>query len=204
MKISKMLPEHLDPAIEAKLKAYQALLLKWQKAINLVSPSTLDKAWHRHFHDSLQLASFVPRETSVADLGSGAGFPGLVLAIARPDLKVHLIESDERKGQFLKTVSRETQTVVQIHTARVEKLLPDLQVDIITARAFASLESICDYVTVAAEKNPALTMLLLKGRDAAQEIKEARRSYNFDVETIPSQTEEGAFILKVQNLQKTL
>ncbi len=189
-------------SLDVKLKAYLALLIKWQKAINLVSPKTIDHAWQRHFLDSLQIVDLVPREAIVADLGSGAGFPGLVLAMARPDVQVHLIESDERKGQFLKNVSRETGVPVTVHTGRVEKVLSGLSVDIITARAFAALESVFDYVTQSADMNPELTMILLKGRDAAQEIETAQNLYKFDVETIPSKTEEGAFILIIRNLSK--
>jgi len=81
-----------------KLKIYLELLLKWQKAINLISPATLDKAWDRHFEDSLQLLDYIPDSVkSICDIGSGAGFPGLIIAISRPNLDVSLIESDVSK-----------------------------------------------------------------------------------------------------------
>jgi len=92
----------------ACLEVYHALLLKWQAAVNLVSPKTLDEAWQRHFLDSVQLLSSIDADVkTIADIGSGAGFPGLVLALCRPDLEVHLIESDMKKCQFLSTVLRE-------------------------------------------------------------------------------------------------
>lgn len=187
-----------------RLKIYHALLVKWQKAINLVSPKTMEDAWQRHFADSLQIADLVPRETVVADLGSGAGFPAMVLAIARPDLKVHLIESDERKGQFLKNVSRETETAATIHTGRVENVLQTIFCDVITARAFAPLESILEYVLPSAEKNHNLILILMKGRDAAQEIDRAQKAYKFNIESIPSTTESGACILVIKNLCKKI
>ena len=107
-----MWPNSLDIDVSRemreKLEIYHRLLLKWQKAINLISPRTIQEAWIRHFADSAQLTRYIPvasdvsRESSiVADLGSGAGFPGLVLAMLRDDLDIHLIESDQRKCQFL-------------------------------------------------------------------------------------------------------
>lgn len=107
--------------LDEKIDAYERLLKKWQNTINLVGPSTLSEAKKRHFEDSLQLLKHIPvAAKTLYDLGSGAGFPGLVLAMAKPDLDVHLIESDARKCQFLKTVSRETETPVTVHNQRIE------------------------------------------------------------------------------------
>ena len=126
----------------AKLKTYEELLQKWQPKINLVSLGSLKDAQTRHFADSLQIAEFVPASAKVLyDLGSGAGFPGLVLAMARPELTVHLVESDQRKSAFLQTVSRETRTPVSVHVDRIEKVSLSTP-DVITARALASLSEL--------------------------------------------------------------
>jgi len=104
----------------AQLEVYQALLFKWQKAINLVSNKTLQDSGVRHFADSAQLFQYVPEGTSsVMDWGSGAGFPGAVLSVLGPDLQFTVVESDERKCQFLKAVSRETSATMRVENARM-------------------------------------------------------------------------------------
>lgn len=116
------LPENVSRETEARLRQYQALLLKWQEKINLISPGTMKDSWARHFQDSLQILPLVPDGPArLYDLGSGAGFPGLVLAIARPDLAVTLIESDAKKCAFLQAVSRETGVKVTIDNCRIGK-----------------------------------------------------------------------------------
>lgn len=180
-----------------KLKIYEALLRKWQRAINLVASSTIDQAWERHFADSLQLMAFMPTQACVADLGAGAGFPGLVLAIARPDLEMHLIESDTRKAEFLKNVSRETATPVTVHNARAESVLPRIEPQIITARAFAALK---DILTLCAPiLNHAPQFVLLKGSTAAQEITQASETHGFLTTCHPSLTDPKAQILHLHN-----
>jgi 16S rRNA G527 N7-methylase RsmG len=127
-----MSPEEFAKAFDvsretiSRLQAYHDLLVKWQKAINIVSPKTLDEVWSRHFADSAQLAERIPQNAKVADLGSGGGFPGLVLAIMRPDLEIHLVESDLRKSEFLKNVSRETKSAARVHNDRVESVLASI------------------------------------------------------------------------------
>jgi len=185
-----------------KLDAYQALLLRWQKAINLVSSSTLKNAKERHFIDSLQVLPLILQGAKLLyDIGSGAGFPGLVIAMARPDLSVHMIESDERKGQFLRTVSRETSTPITVHTERIERVGLSAP-DVVTARALADLTMLFDFCIGWAEENPLLEMVFMKGRAAEDEIEAARVIYDFDVTRQPSITGDGAVILKVTNLIK--
>ena len=141
-----------------KIRIYHTLLLKWNKAINLVSPKTISESWHRHFIDSAQVSQFIPSDIRVyADLGCGGGFPGLVIAMMRPDLDVHLVESDERKGQFMRSVSRETSlNNVTIHTKRVEAVIDDFAPDFVTARALASLGVLFDYVFPWVSLNPTI------------------------------------------------
>jgi 16S rRNA (guanine527-N7)-methyltransferase len=187
---------------KAKLDAYEGLLQKWQSKINLVGPSTIKDARIRHFADSLQIASCIPVSAKVLyDLGSGAGFPGLVLAMARPDLTVHLIESDQRKAAFLQTVSRETATPVTLHIRRIEQVdLPPP--DVITARALASLSELLRLSECWWSRRPDCVLIFPKGAAAEEEIDAALEKYEFDQCSTPSKTDSKAKILcltKVRN-----
>lgn len=185
-----------------QFQTYHKALLKWQKAINLVSNTTLQSAWERHFWDSAQLVPYIPEQVkTIVDLGSGAGFPGMVLALLFPDKNIHMIESDERKCQFLKHVSRETNRPVSIHDDRIENIIQNLTPDIITARAFSSLENIIKMTKSVWQKNPALKMLLLKGQKVEQEMAEARQLYAFDYEAHDSETHSEGCILKISNIK---
>lgn len=192
--------------LSTKLVQYKNLLEKWNKVINLVSPSTLGDSEIRHFQDSLQILPLIPSHTKILfDMGSGAGFPGMVIAIERPDIEVHLIESDTKKCSFLSTISRETNTPVIIHNSRIEsvdksdKMIPD----VITARALASLTELLSLTEPWWLKNADLTLILPKGAKADEEVAEAQRKYKFDLTAVPSQTDDKAKILllrRVENL----
>lgn len=187
---------------EAKFETYLKLLRKWSRRINLVAPATLDRAEARHLEDSLQLFAYLPKTASVwADLGSGGGFPGLAIAIlAReraPELKIHLIESDHRKVAFLRTVSRETETPVTIHPSRIEMLEP-IGADIVSARALAPLPKLLGYA--ARHLGDQGTALLPKGKNHAAEVVEARKTWEFECEAVPSATDPSAVILKIGDL----
>ena len=189
---------------EARLDTYAALLQKWQARINLVSPDSLKQAERRHFIDSLQLLPFLkPTDKTLVDFGSGAGFPGVVLAIARPDIAVHVIESDAKKCEFMRTVSRETlihdSIPLSIHTARIEATTP-FPVDVITARALASLDALLKFSAPYAALNPATRMVFLKGEHAPDEVAEARKNWSFTLEQAPSLTDPDAQILIVTGL----
>lgn len=194
----------MQPEVKDKLKKYESLLLKWQKTINLVSASTLKDVWDRHFEDSLQILSFVPQTAkTVWDLGSGAGFPGLVLAIARPDLSVNLVESDVRKSAFLQNVSRETLSGnVHVRNGRLEEMLDILPPpDLMTARAFASLTKILTMTQPVWEANPDLVFILPKGRNVDQEIIDAQEPFTFAYEKKESAVDAESCILIVSNIR---
>lgn len=181
------------------------LLLKWAKVINLVSPSTLSDADSRHFIDSIQLVELIPDSTiELMDIGTGAGFPGLVIAIERPDIKVHLVESDIKKCSFLSTISRETNTPVIIHNCRVEAVdkVEGLNPDVITARALASLTELLKMTTPWWSKNKGLTLILPKGLKAQEEIKEAQKNYLFQLKVVSSKTDDKAKILIITQVEK--
>lgn len=191
---------------EARLRQYQTLLHKWQDKINLISPSTLPDSWARHFEDSLQLLPLIDAGVkAVYDLGSGAGFPGLVIAMARPDLAVTLIESDAKKCAFLQTVSRETGTAVTVSNARIESVARSLPApDLVTARALASLEALFAYVWPWANAHPPLALLFPKGERWREEIEAARAGgWDFETRDFGSRTDERARLLLFTSLRKT-
>lgn len=194
----------ISQEIRARLETYQTLLEKWQKTINLVAPSTLPEAWTRHFEDSLQIIPYIPSSVrTVYDLGSGAGFPGLVLAIARPDLDVHLLESDQRKGEFLRTISRETSTPVSIHSGRIEALAQTLPApDLVTARALAPIADILDLAAPWISQNPDLVFVLHKGKTAPEELLKAEEKWSFEVGLIKSQTDPSGFLVHLDQVRE--
>jgi 16S rRNA (guanine527-N7)-methyltransferase len=191
--------------LSPKLEQYKALLLKWSKSLNLVAPSTLAQADSRHFQDSTQLLKFLPETTKIVfDLGSGAGFPGLVLATERPDLEFHLFESDTKKCSFLGAVSREISIPVTIHNQRIElvdrKTLP--YPDVITARALTSLTDLLKMTEFWWQQNPHLILLFPKGGQAETEIIDAQKNYRFEIERFPSLTDKTASILRLSSVHK--
>ena len=183
------------------MNAYGQLLLKWQKAINLVGPTTLTDVPERHFFDSAQIFRYITNvDCKLADMGSGAGFPGMVLAILGVK-DVHLIESDIRKATFLREVSRETQTPVTIHDKRVEDCdIPNL--DVISARALAPLPDLLVHMDRLATRGHTVYGLFAKGLQHAEEIEKARKRWNFEVELFPSETDLSGKILRVTGLSR--
>ncbi|HPG88037.1 MAG TPA: 16S rRNA (guanine(527)-N(7))-methyltransferase RsmG [Hyphomicrobium sp.] len=193
----------------ARFETYAALLTRWQKTINLVAPSTVGDVWHRHFADSAQLMRYAPNgATRWLDLGSGAGFPGLVLAILaaeRGGQRHTLIESDTRKAAFLREVARETGVAVEIVTARIELAETAAKVgeiNCVTARALAPLPRLATWV--APYFGSSTVGLFLKGRDVAAELDEARREWDFDFQLLPSVTDEAARVVRMSGLRAKL
>lgn len=170
-----------------RLEVYAALLRRWQGAINLVARSTLDDAWTRHILDSAQLFPLLPPDTeTLVDLGSGAGFPGLVLAILGVP-KVHLVESDARKAAFLREVARATDTPVDVHVTRIERMTA-IPADVVTARALASLTDLIGYARPFLKDSG--VALFLKGRQVGEELTEAAKHWTMRVERFDSMTED--------------
>ena len=184
-----------------QLELYEATLRRWQKSINLVSPSTLDTFWERHVMDSAQLLSFVDPTGPIGDLGSGAGFPGLVLAILGAT-EVHLIESDLRKGLFLEEVMRETRVRATLHRTRLEHMAPDVFGEAVpltwTARAFAPIGQLLQWSW--ALQKPETRYVLLKGEKVQEEIDEALKKWVFRVEKHPSLTHAGGCIVVLSDV----
>lgn len=183
----------------ARLETLVALLFKWQARINLVGRGTVADVWRRHVLDSAQLAPLVPAAArTVVDLGSGAGFPGLVLAILGVG-GVHLVESDARKCAFLREAARLTGATVTLHGARAEALAP-LAADVVTARALAPLPVLLDL----AEKfiQPHTICVFPKGRNAEQELTESQKTWMMTVSRIESLTDPQGTILKLEDISR--
>lgn len=179
------------------LEIYAAHLRKWNPAINLVSNSTLEDLWSRHLADSAQMFSLIPAAARVlVDLGSGAGFPGLVLAILGVP-EVHLVESDVRKAAFLREVARVTRASVTVHPVRIE-VADTPPADIVSARALADLTLLLPWAHGLLKSGGAC--LFPKGRTAEDELTAVKDSWNMRVERFPSQTDPAGTILRITEL----
>lgn len=192
----------LPAALQDDLSSYVDLLEKWQKRINLVSKSTLADVWRRHVWDSLQIYPLIPKETkTVIDLGSGAGFPGLVLALfskAYNGPEIHLIEADSRKTAFLEEVNRETSAGAIIHTRRLESVR-DLKADVVTARALAPLPKLLTMATPFGAKD--CRFLFFKGEKVQAELTEAAKKWTMEVVETPSVSHQSGTILTLKGVK---
>jgi 16S rRNA (guanine527-N7)-methyltransferase len=185
----------------AALERYGELLAKWQRAINLVSPTTLSELWWRHMLDSAQLHALVrPSCRTLLDIGSGAGFPGLVLAILGT-AGVHLVEADARKAAFLREAARVAAPTagVSVHAARIERI-PPFAADVVTARACAPLPELLGMC--APFLAPHTVCLFPKGVRVDEELTAAGKDWRMRVERVPSVTDADATILKLDQIAR--
>lgn len=185
------------------LEALLALVEKWNPTINLVASGSLPMAWQRHVLDSAQLFAIAPPlATHWADFGSGAGFPGLVVAIlanrARPDLAVTLVESDKRKAAFLMQAARHLSLNVRVLTERAEALT-SLAADVVSARALAPLTDLC--ALAARHLAPGGIAILPKGAQAESELADAARLWRFEAQITPSETDSAGRIITLKNVR---
>lgn len=180
-----------------RLALYAELLQKWQPKLNLIGPSTVPDLWTRHFVDSAQIHPLVPPgAATIVDIGSGAGFPGLVLAIL--GLKtVHLVESDTRKAVFLREVARQTETPVVVHNRRMEELGP-LPVDVFLARALAPLEVLLSYIEP--YLTPNTLCIFHKGKRFNQELTEAKKTWRIRADIVQSCTDSESALLRLEKI----
>lgn len=180
-----------------------ALLLEWQRRINLIAPSTVPEVWERHVADSLQLLSLIPDgTTAIADLGSGAGFPGIVLACAL-EKPVHLFEANGKKCAFLREALRVTGRIGQVHHMRLEKLtemsgLPDVQ--LVTARALAPLDELIGYAKPFLDRGA--TALFHKGESLEVELTNARKCWRIDGIRHSSVIDSQSAIFEVREVRR--
>jgi 16S rRNA (guanine527-N7)-methyltransferase len=189
-----------------RLERYAAMLVDWQSRANLVAPSTLPQIWQRHFADSAQVLRLAPDAKTWLDLGSGAGFPGLVIAILQANqrnFRMHLVESSAKKCAFLAEVAKATDAPVEIHGMRIEELAPQaksLAPEIVTARALAPLPRLLELA--APFLGHGARGIFLKGRGATAEIEEARRRFDFACVLHPSATAPDSAIVELRDLAK--
>lgn len=195
------LARELDVSRETldRLATYVELLHRWQRAVNLVGSSTLDDPWRRHVLDSAQLFAYLPTPTrTLVDLGSGAGFPGMVLAILGV-AGVHLIEADRRKASFLAEVARVTATDVMVHAVRIEAMR-SFAADVITARGLAPLPRLLElaepFVTASS------VCLFLKGGSVASELTRTARSWHMNAKTWPSRSDARGVVLQLKEIRR--
>lgn len=188
------------PEIIERLAAYRDLLLRWNSRINLISAETAAEMDQRHIADCAQLQPFLPPNGPIADIGSGAGLPGLVLAILQPDREIHLVESDKRKAAFLVEASAQLKLPrVRVHACRAENAkLPPLSA--ITARALAPLVDLLPYAADFLASGG--VALFPKGKTAEKELTEAALGWHFTLERFPSTTNPEATILRLSNIQR--
>jgi 16S rRNA (guanine527-N7)-methyltransferase len=182
-----------------RLQAYAALLTAWSGRINLVARSTLDDLWRRHFLDSAQLLPLLPSGArSLIDLGSGAGFPGLVLAILGVP-GVELVEADSRKAAFLREAARITGAAVTIHGCRIESVSAH-GVDVVTARGCAPLDRLLALAEPFA--GPGTTHLFLKGERMEEELTVARKAWTMAATRHISRADPRGVVLSLQQVRR--
>jgi 16S rRNA (guanine527-N7)-methyltransferase len=191
-----------DARAMADLERFRALLEDWNGRMNLVGPSAMASFWGRHAFDSAQLLALEPQARTWADIGAGAGFPGLVLAIllkGREGAHVHLIESIAKRCRFLEAVATELAAPVTVHNARAESVKLT-GIDVVTARACAPLSRLFGYARPILRGKT--VGLFLKGRDVEAELADARAAWRFEVELIPSLSDPSGRIARVRGLAR--
>lgn len=189
---------------EARLDRFVVVFTTWQQRINLVAPSTETALWTRHIADSLQLLDLAPQARIWADLGTGGGFPGLIVACALADVPgahVHLVESNTKKAAFLREAARETGAAAEVHATRIAGFTrkPLARIDVVTARALAPLSDLL------AAAFPLLKTgakgLFPKGQDVDAELTEAAKCWSIDTTLVPSRTESRSRIVVVNSVK---
>jgi 16S rRNA (guanine527-N7)-methyltransferase len=184
-----------------RIDAFVELFLRWQRAVHLVAPADLPKLWTRHIADSLQLIELAPAAKNWADLGTGGGFPGLVIALAFGACEkglVHLIESDQRKVAFLREAIRVTGAPAKVYAERVESAAKRLaaEVDVVTARALAPLPRLLELAAPFFARG--IPAIFPKGQDVDNELTESTKSWNIQATIAPSRTHPHGKIVIVE------
>jgi 16S rRNA (guanine527-N7)-methyltransferase len=198
-------PFRVSRETSQRLSRFIELLLDRQSHTNLIASSTIPVIWTRHVADSLQLLALAPEARRWVDLGSGAGFPGMVIACAlaeTPSAHVHLIESIAKKATFLRDAVRETGVPATVHHGRIEDIAPRLagEIDIVTARALAPLNELLTMINPFIERGA--QGLLLKGQDIDAELTQAAKYWTIEHTAVPSQTSPAGRVMIVRRLQR--
>jgi 16S rRNA (guanine527-N7)-methyltransferase len=200
-----MTPDDLNVSRETldKLQAFADLVQKWTSKINLISKPSVPEVWDRHILDSAQLYDLAPSSGHWIDLGSGGGFPGIVVCILAQgqgaDQTFTLVESDQRKSTFLRTAIRELSLDARVLTQRIEEIAPK-QADILSARALADLDALLGFAEM--HLKPGGTALLPKGAQWEKEHRDAQIQWSYDCDPIKSKTNPDAAILKIKDIAR--
>jgi 16S rRNA (guanine527-N7)-methyltransferase len=195
----------VSPETEARLDRYLDLLVTWQAKTNLVAPSTLPHLWTRHVADSLQLLDLAPTAKTWLDLGSGGGFPGVVLACAlakTPDVNVHLVERNAKKAAFLREAVRITSAPATVHLAGIGDIVDRIgnRVDCVTARALAPLHQLVGFAEPYVQQGA--KALFLKGQDVESELTEATKYWNIEPRLHSSRTGGHGWIVELDRIER--
>jgi 16S rRNA (guanine527-N7)-methyltransferase len=195
---------HVSRETLDRLDKFVTLLVKWQRATNLVASSTVGHIWTRHVADSLQLLNLAPDAHIWVDLGSGGGFPGVVLAcaLAEKPSTIHLVESNTKKCAFLREVARVLRVPALVHATRIEDFVGrfDASADVVTARALAPLDRLLAYAAPMLKRGA--QGLFLKGQDVEAELTEASKYWNIDAMLVPSITRAEGRIVVVRRAER--
>jgi len=192
--VSRETAERLDRFVEH--------FLKWQRVVQLASPSTLNTLWTRHIADSLQLLPDLEDAKEVVDVGSGGGFPGLVLSISAPDKKFHLVESDTRKASFLREAARVSNSTAEVYAERVESVAKRINTGIhmVTARAFAPLPKLLELTDPFLQSGA--RAVFLKSQDIDDELTTAAKSWTVNYRLRNSLTDPRGRILLIDKAER--
>jgi 16S rRNA (guanine527-N7)-methyltransferase len=188
-----------------RLDVFVALFLRWQRAVQLVALSTLPKLWTRHIADSLQVVEFAPTAHTWVDLGTGGGFPGMMIAIALAGetgaVAVHVVESDARKAAFLREAARVTDAPAKVHHERIESVAKRLaHVDVVTARALAPLPRLLELA--APLLKPGTRGIFLKTQHVGEELTAATKSWSIDATILPSRTDSRGRVVIIERVAR--
>jgi 16S rRNA (guanine527-N7)-methyltransferase len=189
------------PSQLADLEAYRGLLAEWNENMNLVGPSTIETFWNRHALDSAQLVALAPDALTWADLGAGAGLPGIVLAIlgkGREGFHVDLVESMAKRCRFLSEVVSQLDLPATVVNERAENL--SRPVDIVTARACAPMHRLLGFAEPWMKSGA--EGIFLKGQDVVSEMEEATGYWNCQAEIVPSISDPRGRIVRVRRLKR--
>lgn len=203
-RLRAVLPNAVSRETENRLATFKALFDDWSKRINLVASSTADDFWTRHIADSAQLLRIKPHARHWIDLGSGGGFPGLVIAILLADLSdrhIDLVESNRKKAAFLQTVRTACTLNARVHADRVERVLPGLSTpDVITARALAPLPELLAMIAPTIGNDT--VALFHKGRGYDEEVARSRAQWDIDLIKHPSLVAADSVVLEISRLRR--
>ena len=183
-----------------KIDKYLSILDSWRNQLNLIGPNEWERIWERHILDSHQLRKFIPESARIVDIGTGAGFPGVILAAsASGSGHISLIESSAKKCKFLQTVVEQTKLPISIVNARIESV-DKISADFVTARAVAPLEKLIEYTLPALETGA--TALFHKGHSYTTELESAQVRWNLDYKVLPNEYSSNGVIIKISGAKR--